>query len=152
MARSVPNGPQLVCALFPYRIDDALEYQALSYCWGKGGFTERIWCSLNECFLPITAELLRILKAFWVCEELHKPKWILVDQICINQQDEAEKGTQIALMGEIYRRAEMVTIWVGFERKRRKACRTRSSGYEPVDCEMRKGYQRRTRRAGDCLE
>ena len=50
--RGAPNGPQLVCALFPYRIEDAPKYQALSYCWGKGGFTERIWCNLNECFCP----------------------------------------------------------------------------------------------------
>ncbi|KAK0640583.1 hypothetical protein B0T16DRAFT_393022 [Cercophora newfieldiana] len=45
--------------------------------------------------------------------ELHKPKWIWIDQICINQQDDAEKNTQISLMGNIYRNAEIVTIWAG---------------------------------------
>ncbi|TQS33111.1 hypothetical protein Golomagni_06556, partial [Golovinomyces magnicellulatus] len=36
-----------------------------------------------------------------------------IDQICINQQDLAEKAVQVSLMKEIYTRAESVLIWLG---------------------------------------
>ncbi|KAK4173948.1 heterokaryon incompatibility protein-domain-containing protein [Triangularia setosa] len=41
------------------------------------------------------------------------PQWIWIDQICINQQDDAEKSVQIGMIGDIYREAEVVTIWAG---------------------------------------
>jgi hypothetical protein len=39
--------------------------------------------------------------------------WYWIDAICINQTDEDEKMNQIALMGEIYTQANMVTAWLG---------------------------------------
>jgi hypothetical protein len=38
---------------------------------------------------------------------------IWIDAICINQEDEEEKGTQIPLMREIYSRARAVVVWMG---------------------------------------
>lgn len=40
------------------------------------------------------------------------PLW--VDAICINQDDPAEKGRQILLMGEIYAKATQVIVWLGY--------------------------------------
>lgn len=39
--------------------------------------------------------------------------YIWIDQICINQQDDTERGHQIALMGEIYSSARQVLVWLG---------------------------------------
>ncbi|OTA83788.1 hypothetical protein M434DRAFT_61644, partial [Hypoxylon sp. CO27-5] len=39
------------------------------------------------------------------------PLWI--DAICINQKDEVEKTGQILLMGNIYKKASSVCIWLG---------------------------------------
>lgn len=36
-----------------------------------------------------------------------------IDQICINQPDAVEKSSQLALMGEIYCKAQSVVIWLG---------------------------------------
>ena len=36
-----------------------------------------------------------------------------IDQICIDQGSTAEKGDQVAIMGEIYRGASEVLIWLG---------------------------------------
>jgi len=36
-----------------------------------------------------------------------------MDALCINQEDDAEKSHQVAMMGEIYRKAETVLAWLG---------------------------------------
>jgi hypothetical protein len=36
-----------------------------------------------------------------------------IDQCCINQSNNIEKGAQVQLMGEIYKAAERTTIWIG---------------------------------------
>ncbi|KAH8652699.1 heterokaryon incompatibility protein-domain-containing protein [Tricladium varicosporioides] len=38
---------------------------------------------------------------------------IWIDAICINQNDNEERGLQVGIMGEIYRKAEQVLIWLG---------------------------------------
>jgi Heterokaryon incompatibility protein (HET) len=40
-------------------------------------------------------------------------KYIWIDGICINQQDLAEHSSQIALMGEVYKRAGIVIACFG---------------------------------------
>ena len=42
-----------------------------------------------------------------------EPRILWVDAICINQQSVVERGTQVALMLDIYARAENVQIWLG---------------------------------------
>lgn len=41
--------------------------------------------------------------------------WLFIDAICINQDDNAEKSTQISLMSRIYGDAQQVQAWVGVE-------------------------------------
>lgn len=36
-----------------------------------------------------------------------------IDALCINQCDDAEKGVQVSMMGEVFSRAQKVIIWVG---------------------------------------
>jgi hypothetical protein len=43
----------------------------------------------------------------------HGYKMIWIDALCINQADTDEKGTQVAMMGEIYSRASGVIVWLG---------------------------------------
>lgn len=35
-----------------------------------------------------------------------------VDAICINQRDEVEKSVQVNMMGDIFKRAEKVVVWL----------------------------------------
>ncbi|KAJ0309011.1 hypothetical protein Brms1b_009262 [Colletotrichum noveboracense] len=43
----------------------------------------------------------------------HKPAYLWIDALCINQQDENDKAVQIPQMGEIYKCAETVHVWLG---------------------------------------
>jgi hypothetical protein len=38
-----------------------------------------------------------------------------IDQICINQEDNAEKESQVGLMGRVYSSASQVIVWLGPE-------------------------------------
>ncbi|KAK4498285.1 hypothetical protein PRZ48_010943 [Zasmidium cellare] len=87
---------------------DCPPFEALSYVWGDStkqrnillnnrsfGITENLAAALSRVRLPETSRIL------WV------------DAICINQQDDHEKGHQVILMGNIYQRAKMVLAWIG---------------------------------------
>ena len=39
--------------------------------------------------------------------------FIWVDAICINQNDDVEKSWQVAMMWDIYQKAETVRVWLG---------------------------------------
>jgi hypothetical protein len=45
--------------------------------------------------------------------ESNRYPWYWIDQICINQNDEAEKIIQIGLMTAIYTRSQETIVWVG---------------------------------------
>lgn len=84
-------------------------FDALSYVWGENTRTHEIMIENKR--LPITANLYGALRDFlkdavW---ELH----IWADAICINQEDLAERSSQILLMREIYHCAAEVKIWLG---------------------------------------
>ena len=42
--------------------------------------------------------------------------YVWIDAICINQSDQVEKSTQVAIMSDIYRAASSVVAWLGPER------------------------------------
>lgn len=44
-------------------------------------------------------------------------EYFWIDAICINQEDSEEKASQVAMMGEIYKMASSVVIWLGPERE-----------------------------------
>ena len=44
------------------------------------------------------------------------PSYWWIDAICINQQDNAERGQQVSCMTRIYKRASAVHVWLGEER------------------------------------
>lgn len=43
----------------------------------------------------------------------HKDKLFWIDSICINMEDQVERTRQVNMMGEIYRHASQVDIWLG---------------------------------------
>ncbi|RSL74446.1 hypothetical protein CEP53_000298 [Fusarium sp. AF-6] len=83
-------------------------YTALSYTWGPPVFEATIECDGHA--KRITSGLEAALKQF---RQPHDSIMMWIDQICINQDDEAEKKKQIPLMGRIYERARSTVIWLG---------------------------------------
>ena len=96
------------CRLVVRQVHGFTQYEALSYTWGTSGSTRTI--VVNDHTLAITENLecaLRYLR--------RKTRWrrIWCDAICINQLDLQERGTQVMKMGQIYRNAAQVLVWLG---------------------------------------
>ncbi|EON68311.1 hypothetical protein W97_07569 [Coniosporium apollinis CBS 100218] len=89
-------------------------YDALSYYWGpkRGGFFIEILAGSEAHRVAITPNLeaaLRQLRS----EQTYRLLW--VDALCIDQEDENEKSSQIGKMSQIYNGAEHVRVWLGVE-------------------------------------
>ncbi|KAH7116534.1 heterokaryon incompatibility protein-domain-containing protein [Dactylonectria estremocensis] len=87
---------------------DQYDYEALSYCWGKPDKTKTIL--LNGEQFRVTEDLHEALHEFSLADT-SRALWI--DAICINQEDQGEKSSQVQRMKEIYRNAKGVLVWVG---------------------------------------
>jgi len=88
-------------------IDQPPEYEALSYTWGEPVFPERL--HVGDAIINITANLARALLYF---RRMEKPRALWIDAVCINQDNVQEKGQQVSIMGNIYRNAKRVMIWL----------------------------------------
>ena len=86
----------------------ALFYTALSYTWGAPVFDCSLGC--NGAVKHITRTLDSALRHLRRSDEAIM---LWVDQICINQEDNADKERQVPLMSLIYRRALNTMIWLG---------------------------------------
>ncbi|XEV04947.1 hypothetical protein FSHL1_010234 [Fusarium sambucinum] len=101
----------IICfSLVHVKLSRSPSFEALSYEWqGKEGTVptrcdgERILITPN-CYAAL--EALR-------SETRTRTLWI--DAICINQQDNTERGIQVSMMSEIYSKATSVLIWIGEE-------------------------------------
>jgi hypothetical protein len=102
------------CSLSFRGLDDtAVTYFALSYVWGPSTDRQRITC--NSHVTKITTNLHSLLHEFrrrgMKGNDLDTPVW--ADALCINQSDDVERTTQVRMMQDIYKRAEVVIIWLG---------------------------------------
>jgi hypothetical protein len=99
---------RIICFLEHRSLEDALEYMALSYTWENGFNRQEISLSGNK--RSVSANLVDALR------QLRQEFGDLVlwaDQLCINQDDYAEKASQIQKMRSIYERATRVIAWLG---------------------------------------
>ena len=98
-------------SLIRVSLDDDPAYIAISYKWGdpstvgefeshqKGGAK----VEYNQTVFEVVSTLLPEASELYL--------WI--DSICINQRDDLEKARQVAFMGEVYRRARQVVVFLG---------------------------------------
>lgn len=93
-------------------------YEALSYTWAidsdisgpvTGAPSRTVICNgaTLDVFKNLHNALVQLQELGWTS----KPIWI--DAICINQRDDAEKGVQVSMMGDIFRAASRVVVWLG---------------------------------------
>jgi len=95
-------------------------YKALSYVWGSAekDYSIQIVQQIGggggpHMTLPvilITESLDTALRSIRSQTEMIT---LWIDQICINQNDNAEKSEQVLLMGSLYQRADQVLAWLG---------------------------------------
>src|SRR5277367_3674687 len=99
--------PKVEFTLETFPVNDAPQYEALSYAWGTLPASEECICNGDGFYLSPT--LYRALQCIYRDRE---PGWLWVDAICINQKDETEKASQVAQMGDVYTYADPVVVWL----------------------------------------
>jgi hypothetical protein len=87
---------------------DVVQYEALSYCWGRPELSANIFCDgLTVSVPPAMLDGLRHLRS------LSKARWIWCDALCINQSDKIEKAKQVQSVLLIFAKAAKVIAWLG---------------------------------------
>ncbi|EXK40795.1 hypothetical protein FOMG_07536 [Fusarium oxysporum f. sp. melonis 26406] len=104
------------CTLQTCSLASAPEYEALSYTWGQmhrhlpisvlGTDNDSDGIKMSLLATPQLQMALRRLRRA-------RPRRLWIDQLCINQEDKEECGAQVQLMGDIYKAATRVVIWIG---------------------------------------
>jgi hypothetical protein len=110
---SVSGFDEIQCSL---RMWDRKEpYEAVSYIWGQGPPDQDIAIlpsqpNQQRRYIHIMSNLYSALRHLRLRE---KPRLLWVDAICINQEDVAEKNSQLRYMSNIMNQAYKVCIWLG---------------------------------------
>ncbi|RAH58738.1 hypothetical protein BO85DRAFT_458882 [Aspergillus piperis CBS 112811] len=103
------NDENLVRAsLHTASLNDACDFEALSYVWGDTSVTVDI--SVDDCIVGVTANLHAFL---WGLRQPNSERMVWVDYVCINQNDISERNSQVVLMYQIYSTARSVVAWLG---------------------------------------
>lgn len=105
--RKGSRNDKLRCKLFASTLVST-QYEALSYTWGTDAHVNPV--SVNGTIVGVTRNLYSALLAL---REPDKNRVIWVDALCINQADVRERSHQVQQMGDIYRCAHQVIIWIG---------------------------------------
>lgn len=96
----------------------APRYGALSYCWGSTDLCTGIFISTRrnkKRVYRVTEHLATFLHNNLVVQRFAEDRlgYIWIDQICINQDDVAERNAQVRRMADIYKNAARVIVWLG---------------------------------------
>ncbi|KAF4977721.1 hypothetical protein FZEAL_5815 [Fusarium zealandicum] len=102
------GGEPLVGHLTIESLDCEPQYEAISYVWGTEGRCSEIAC--DGRFLPLTRSIQGALQRV---RHATSSRRLWADQICINQDDIAERSRQVGLMNAIYKGAQHVLVWLG---------------------------------------
>jgi hypothetical protein len=107
-------GEKLAGELVTVSLAEFPRFVALSYAWGDRSERERIY--LDRGWLYVTTNLAAALRNGIILNMIEESdlKAIWADAICINQDDNNEKGQQVMRMRQIYMQAKTV-IWLGSE-------------------------------------
>jgi hypothetical protein len=90
--------------------DATTPYEALSYAWGAFSLSSGKRIQIQDSTMPITSNLDEALRSLRL-EQSQRVLW--VDFVCINQSDLQERVSQVRMMGDIYRQAKKVIVWLG---------------------------------------
>ncbi|KAL6877850.1 heterokaryon incompatibility domain-containing protein [Trichoderma longibrachiatum] len=83
-------------------------YEAISYVWGTSDRLFTLLC--DGAVLPLTQSIRDALARVRLPDRARR---LWADQICINQDDVAERSQQVKLMNAVYKNASKVLVWLG---------------------------------------
>jgi hypothetical protein len=117
---------------FPASPPSELIYEALSYTWGPDNISSFVLVETKDG--PEKSNRTTSVQKLAITETLHEallhlrrsdsPRTLWIDAICINQKDASERDEQVLRMGDIYRNAYRVVVWLGPERDNSKNAMT----------------------------
>ncbi|KAJ8118188.1 hypothetical protein OPT61_g794 [Boeremia exigua] len=111
---AVDSADPIHCELKPLSLNDFPQwhanYTALSYTWDGQTPSKEINCGGGSLFITPNCDV--------AIRQLRSPteiKILWIDSICIDQTPDAvsERNVQVALMGDIYKSAARVVVWLG---------------------------------------
>ncbi|KAH8602186.1 heterokaryon incompatibility protein-domain-containing protein [Bisporella sp. PMI_857] len=105
-------GIDITCSLIQVSLDRTPRYEAVSYTWGSNENSKLISCSGTP--ITVTQNCYSMLRRL---RQPAQPRLLWIDAICIDQLNIPERNSQVAIMGNIYRRASQVVIDIGEESK-----------------------------------
>ncbi|KAM0492237.1 hypothetical protein ACHAP8_010100 [Fusarium lateritium] len=98
----------LRCILRTACLDDDNKYEALSYAWGDP--LDCLSIEVNGSQKSITVNLFNALRRLRYAES---ERYLWVDALCIDQENDVEKSHQVQLMSNIYSRTTTAILWLG---------------------------------------
>jgi len=121
------NGDDIEVQLLNKPLTKELQYTALSYEWGipidtkpviEGEF--KVWASITFfSHVRCGGKLIKVMRNLYdVLKHLRREdtaRRLWIDGICIDQNNNKEKGSQVSMMREIYAFATEVILWMGHE-------------------------------------
>jgi hypothetical protein len=105
---STEPSASIRCEIFPTSLEEEPAFEALSYVWGDTTPSSQIF--VNEDEFNVTMSLETALRHI---RDHNAAITLWIDAICINQQDNDERGKQVSLMGRIYSSAIRDLLWLG---------------------------------------
>lgn len=103
------DGSRQQYSIIERQLADAPPYQTVSYVWGDSKSRWPLQLS-NGSIVYVNDSIHRALP-YLVAQCTSGYLWI--DQICIDQRNLEERNDQVAIMGEIYARAQDCLVWLG---------------------------------------
>ena len=101
------------CNIITVNLMDEPEYEALSYTWatedGDDSLSRVVYCDGLLTTLPVTRNCEAALRRL---RKLGLRRTVWIDALCIDQNNIAERNHQVALMGNIYKGASRVLIYL----------------------------------------
>jgi hypothetical protein len=131
LLRLIPHQDKLApiqCHLFEYPLRSlghhtAHLYEALSYVWGSGTHSLPLYIQPPLPTGGVRESGIGDIRCLHITKNLHTAlihirdpyfdRVLWIDAVCINQQDNAEKGRQVQSMAKIYASASRVVVWLG---------------------------------------
>lgn len=100
------------CTMRHVPLENCPSYEAVSYTWGNSAEKRPIYIDDHKLeIMPSLASALRHLR--YECGDDRGGRVLWADAVCINQEDLEERGNQVGMMREIYRRARRALVWLG---------------------------------------
>ncbi|KAJ4993122.1 het domain-containing protein [Stagonosporopsis vannaccii] len=91
-----------------HHIHETGSYEPLSYVWGDSSRCSEFFCRGRT--IALTTNLQEALRRL---RRQDRPRYLWVDQLCINQDDQMERSRQVQHMNTIYKNATHVLVWLG---------------------------------------